>query len=170
MGVAHGDLIDGWKDTPHRECLFYKPEHTGTRTDLALKRMMRLLRRKAIICVISDFLDLWENQLKGPEAKDDRALNQIALCNQRHDLICLQITDPRELIMPNVGWIRLEDGETGEIIEVDTGDAAVREAFRKNNEDRLELIEKAFRRAGVDAEWYEACLKPHEQYHPDLIR
>ncbi|MGB0371705.1 MAG: DUF58 domain-containing protein [Opitutales bacterium] len=134
-----------------RECLFYQPKHRGTRTDLALKRMMRLLRRKAIICVISDFLDLWEHQLKADKNSRDLTLDQIALCNQRHDLICLQITDPREQILPDVGWIRLEDGETGEIVEIDTGNASVREAFRKNNEERLEILEKAFRRAGVDA-------------------
>ncbi|MEM7673651.1 MAG: DUF58 domain-containing protein [Verrucomicrobiota bacterium] len=134
-----------------RECLFYQPRHQGTRTDLALKRMMRLLRRKAIICVISDFLDLWEHQLNKDKNARDLTLDQLALCNQRHDLICLQITDPREQILPNVGWIRLEDGESGEIVEIDTANAAVREAFRKNNEERLEILEKAFRRAGVDA-------------------
>ena len=134
-----------------RECLFYQPEHTGTRTDLALKRMMRLLRRKAIICVVSDFLDLWEHELHPEKETGGQTLNQLSLCNQRHDLICIQITDPREQILPDVGWIRLEDGESGEIVEVDTGSAAVREAFRQNNEERLEIIEKAFRRAGVDA-------------------
>ena len=143
-----------------RECLFYKPQHTGTRTDLALKRAMRLLKRKAIICLISDFLDLWEHQLHATEHSRDVTLDQISLCNQRHDLICLQITDPREQILPNVGWIRLEDGETGEIVEVDTGSTAVREAFRQNNEERLEILEKTFRRAGVDA----AMISTDESY------
>ncbi|NRA26400.1 MAG: DUF58 domain-containing protein [Opitutales bacterium] len=145
-----------------RECLYFEPKNHGTRTDLALKRLQRILHRKAIVCLISDFLDLWEETVDG---KENPVASQIALVNQRHDLICINISDPREMMLPDVGWIRLEDAETGEIMEVNTSDATVREAFLRNNRDRIDLVEKTFRKVGVDgvtvdtAEPYVASLQ-----------
>lgn len=92
-------------------------EGVGSRLDLALEEAERVVRRRSIIFVASDWLNAgkW-----GP------ALSRLAL---RHEVIAAQITDPRESDLPPVGPLVLEDPETGRQMEVDTGRPELREAF-----------------------------------------
>ena len=70
--------------------------------------------------------------------------------NRRHDLIAVQVADPREKELPNVGILALEDAETGEIIELDTGSAAVRKRFRDLAAEHDRRLVNDFRSEGVD--------------------
>jgi uncharacterized protein (DUF58 family) len=72
------------------------------------------------------------------------------LSNARHDLICIHLHDPRENLLPAAGLVTFEDAETGELLEVDSNRALVRERFAQVNAERLAELDRALRRAGVD--------------------
>ena len=91
-----------------REVLAFEPEHTGTSITAALEHVGRALPRRAVVFLISDFLD------EGYE----QALNII---NRKHDVIAVNITDPREEALVGVGIVELEDAETGRRVLIDTG-------------------------------------------------
>ena len=80
----------------------------GTNLTSALQHINRALSRRAVIFLISDFMD----------ERFDRALK---ITGQHHDLIAVPVVDASELALPNIGWITFEDAETGEVIEIDTG-------------------------------------------------
>ena len=70
--------------------------------------------------------------------------------NARHDVACVHLVDARTRTLPDAGRIALEDAETGEILEVDTGSASVRAAFAERAGAQLAATESALLRAGVD--------------------
>ena len=77
-------------------------------------------------------------------------VQEIGLTNARHDLVCLHLHDPREGALPPAGLLTIEDSETGELLEIDSNRAAIREKFERTNADRLAELDRALRRAGVD--------------------
>ncbi len=103
-----------------RELLYFKPEHQRTDIPIALEFINKVLRRKSVVFLVSDFLS--ENF--------KHALN---IANNRHDLIAIKITDPRELALPAIGMIELQDAETGERVLIDTYDRSVRSTFAKSS-------------------------------------
>lgn len=136
-----------------REMLFFEPRGTGTNTVEALQFINRLSTRHSVLFLISDFLqDTSGNLVAAPQGELDHPLfHSLSLTNQRHDVICLQITDPREEELPDVGRITLEDGETGELVEIDTRNPRVRRDYQKQNRVRQERLERKFRQSGIDA-------------------
>ena len=77
-------------------------------------------------------------------------MQEIGLTNARHDLVCVHLHDPRESTLPPAGLLTIEDAETGELLELDSSRAAVREKFAGTNAERLAELDRALRRAGVD--------------------
>jgi uncharacterized protein (DUF58 family) len=71
--------------------------------------------------------------------------------NRKHDLVAVQVTDPRELELPELGRLVFQDAETGEIVEVNTGDARKRKAFAERQAKDQEQMLRVFRKAGIDA-------------------
>jgi uncharacterized protein (DUF58 family) len=107
----------------------------------------RVQSRRAIIFLLTDFL----HSFGPPSSTANRdVLQEIGLTNARHDLVCLHLHDPRENILPPAGLLTIEDSETGELLEVDSARAAVREKYAETNAERLAELDRAFRRAGVD--------------------
>lgn len=120
-----------------REVLYYKPENKGTDISIALEYLLKVTRRKAVCFLISDFItEGFEHALR--------------IANKRHDIIAASITDPRELEIPNVGFVELEDAETGEIALIDTSDRKMMERFNRFNTKNMEERAKLFRSMGVD--------------------
>ena len=74
----------------------------------------------------------------------------LTLTGKRHDLICVDLHDPRESELPKVGWIVLEDAETGELVEVNTSDPRLRQVYKHQNNQRLSALKDTFVRSGVD--------------------
>jgi uncharacterized protein (DUF58 family) len=120
-----------------RELLYSEPEGTGTDIPMALDYLANVVRRHAVVFLVSDF------QTSGYE----RAL---AVANRRFDLIAVDVSDPREEELPRVGLVELEDAETGERIAVDAGDRRFAERFARAMEERRDEKERGFRRLGVD--------------------
>ncbi|HEY5912697.1 MAG TPA: DUF58 domain-containing protein, partial [Verrucomicrobiae bacterium] len=66
------------------------------------------------------------------------------------DLVCIHLHDPRESVLPPGGLVTVEDAETGEMLEIDSSRAVIREKFARSNAERLAELDRAMRRAGVD--------------------
>ena len=103
----------------------------------ALEFLSRVTRRRSVVFLVSDFMS----------SGYEKAL-QIA--NKRHDMVSITLTDPREIELPNVGFIELEDAETGETFLVDTSSIDVRNTFTENTNEAIEEREKHFRSLNFD--------------------
>ena len=120
-----------------REVLFFQPQHTGTCIREALRVLNRVLHRRAIVFLLSDFLD-----------RDfEKAFQHTG---RRHDLIAMPIRDPREEEVPKVGLLQLEDQETGRFVLLDTNRARVRNDFARQARERRERLRQLSRSARVD--------------------
>ncbi len=119
------------------EILNTNPKGQQTRMKEALEFLSKVNRKRAVVFLVSDFLD------DGFE----RTLN---IVNRRHEIIPVVIADPMEEILPNMGLVPFEDPETGEVVLVDTADPRVREAFDRAANDRKRAREKMFRRLRID--------------------
>jgi uncharacterized protein (DUF58 family) len=145
-----------------REALFFEPHRRGTDLNHALEFLMRVLPHKAIVVIISDFLG--SPALRRPESGArlrpqlmllqslaQASFNLLRQANRRHDVVAVQITDPYELELPPLGRLVLEDAETGEIVEVGTGDARKRAAFAERQARAQAELARLFRSAAIDA-------------------
>lgn len=120
-----------------REILFYKPQEASTDLNIALEYLSKVIKRKSAVFLISDFLS--ENYEKS-----------LQVANKKHDIIAISITDPREVSLPDVGMIDLEDAETGEIILVDTGSPGIRNRFYEESLKQHDELSGFFKSIGVD--------------------
>ncbi len=141
-----------------REALEFRPASRRTSFAGPMRRLARALKRRSMIFVLSDFL-------AGPEGEDAMAA-ALGELNARHDTACLQLVDARERELPDVGLVALEDAETGEIREVDTGSADIRARFAAAADARLTGVATTLGRAGVDV----ARLDPDAAVAPTLSR
>jgi uncharacterized protein (DUF58 family) len=132
-----------------RELLGFQPRHRGTNISAALSFLNRVQNHRAIVFVLTDFLHSFTNGAGKPGHRRD-ILEEIGLTNARHDLVCLHLHDPREGTLPAAGLLTIEDSETGELLELDSNRAAVRNKYAALNEERLAELDNAFRRAGID--------------------
>ena len=132
-----------------REMLAFQPKHRGTNIPAALAFLNHVLHSRSIIFLLTDFLHSFGGGLALPVSGRD-TLQEAGLTNARHDLVCIHLHDPRESALPAAGLLTLEDSETGELLEVDSTRAAVREKYARTNAARLAELDRAFRRAGVD--------------------
>jgi uncharacterized protein (DUF58 family) len=109
-------------------------------TDLSplLQRGLNAIKRRSIIFVISDFISVpgWEKFL--------------TLLSRRHEVIAVRLWDPRELELPDVGPLIMEDAETGEQLYIDTHDRRFRQRFQELARQRESSLNEIFKRAGID--------------------
>lgn len=135
-----------------REILFYEPKRKGTNINAALRTLNRLIHRKAVCFLVSDFLTEESQAWIRPAVREKRGDLQkmLTLTGKRHDLICVDLHDPRESELPKVGWVVLEDAETGELVEINTSDARLRAMYEHQNKQRLDGLKETFIRSGID--------------------
>lgn len=154
-GVEH--IIPPRKGRRHilrliRDILVWKPQKAGTDIAAALDEINRILKRRAIVVLISDFLQGPDGRLPDPDEKlSDTVFKSLDLANRRHDLVCFSLSDPRELSMPRgLGTVTLEDGETGEIVALDTNNPAVCVKYEEINSERMKKFKRALARSKID--------------------
>jgi uncharacterized protein (DUF58 family) len=150
-----------------REMLYCQPKHRGTNIPAALTFLNHVLHRRSIVFLLTDFLHSFGEGRAGsllPSARlplsggahgvtlptNRDVIQEIGLTNARHDLVCVHLHDPRESALPPAGLLTIEDAETGEMLELDSGRSAVREQFANTNAERLAELDRALRHAGVD--------------------
>ena len=122
-----------------REMLAFQPSGRGTDLAHALDSVNRILKRRSIVFLISDF-----------QADPNDYRKELYLANRRHDVIAVDLHDPMDTDIASVGIIALEDAETGEMVLVDTSDRRWREAFAANVDAHESAKVGLFNRAGVD--------------------
>ena len=122
-----------------RDLLLFQPEGTGTDITMALNSVHRMLKRRSIVFLVSDFL-------ADPESYRQAML----VANRRHDVVAFDLSDPLEHEISNVGVIALEDAESGEMRLVDTGSREWREEFSGRVAQLEEGKREVLMTAGVD--------------------
>ncbi len=120
-----------------REILYFKPVGRSTNIAGALEYFSRVIKRRSVVFLISDFL--------GSGYGTD-----LQVANRKHDVIALQVSDEREAKLANFGIIEFEDAETGEIIAIDTSDATFRRQFSQRAEEIETGLTHSFSRLAVD--------------------
>lgn len=136
-----------------RELLYHQTRGKGTDISVALNFLNRVTIRKSVCFLVSDFF-----------AQDYEPALRIA--RRRHDLIPIVISDPREWDWPNVGFIEVEDAETGERRLVDTASRKVRSHYAQQMRQRADQRNQMFRR--MDTEIID--IRTDRSYVDPLIR
>lgn len=135
-----------------RDVLVYEPTGQGTSVAAAADYLSRLLTHKAIVFIISDFQD---DALERP-------LKRLAL---RHDVVAITVEDQGEMALPDVGLARFVDPETGEVVERDTADPALRAWFGERVAAQREERRRLLRRLAID----EVPVRTGEGYVEPLL-
>jgi uncharacterized protein (DUF58 family) len=136
-----------------RELVSAEPVPRETDLAAALEFLSRVQKRRAVAFLISDFL--------APHARQ-----AMAVCGKRHDLIAITVADPREQVLPNVGFLSLFDAETGEIVELDTRHPQVRALFESQTAERSQQLSDELKKVGID----ELAIHTDEDYLIGLRR
>lgn len=134
-----------------REMLYFDPKGRGTDLAGALEYMNKLITRRAVVFVISDF---FTGDFTRP----------LTVSARRHDMVALPIVDPAEEELPDVGVILLEDPETGEQIEVDTSRRAISRNYADLSALRTKELASMFGSRGIDM----VSLRTDKDYLPVL--
>ena len=136
-----------------RELLYFQPQGKRTSITSALDYLDRVLHRRSVVFLISDFIDEdYERPLQ--------------LMRRRHDMVAVSIFDPRERALPDVGFINLQDAETGEQFLVDSSRREVRAYFSQQQEREDQQRRALFRRNGID----EVPIDITKSYVDPLVR
>lgn len=136
-----------------RDILYFEPKNIQTDISKAIEYIYRLIKKRSIIFVISDFLD----------SDFDQSLKLLA---RKHDVIALQISDAAEQELPDAGILKLQDLETGECIMVNSADKKLRQKYRNSYLNREQELKARFRRLKVDL----INLSTDKPYAPELMK
>jgi len=120
-----------------RELLYTKSEGSKTSIREALDYLLKVAKRKCVVFLISDFLD-------------DNYLTSLKVVNKKHDLIAIQLLDPAELELPNMGLIKVEDPETGEMFWVDTSSQKAMTQLKNEISTKQSNFRKETKKFGID--------------------
>jgi uncharacterized protein (DUF58 family) len=172
-----------------REVLYFEPKRRETDLNAALEFFLRVQSHKAITVIVSDFIgspaaptssrkklsarpgddSVTAATRQRPNMMSLESLVQASFTllrqvNRKHDVVAVQISDPHELELPNLGRLIFQDAETGQVVEVNTGDARKRTAFAERQAKSQQETARMFRRAGIDA----IQLRTDQSYSAEL--
>jgi uncharacterized protein (DUF58 family) len=136
-----------------REILHFRPRSRGTDLAFALEHAMRVVKRHSVMFCISDFRDTGYEKA-------------LTVANRKHDVVAITITDPKEMEIPVVGLLEVEDGETGERVVLDLSRRRFAEEFRQAAVEVSRTRDAALAGAKVD----EISLRTDEDYVSPLVR
>ena len=135
-----------------RELLYFKMPLRRTDISQGLDYLARILKKKATVFLVSDFLD---TDFK----------KTISLLNRRHDVIAVPVSDKAEVALPPAGIIEFTDAETGQTATVDSSSAAFRNIYRKTNTQKTEQLKEMLRSINIDT----ISIDTDKSYIHDLI-
>lgn len=145
-----------------RDILYHEPKFRGTSLNGALDFANRVLPHRAVILVLSDFLGETNpsraeiaahlrRRVVRSESLGRVSATALRQVSRKHDLVAVQIIDPFEETLPDLGRLVLQDAETGEVVEINTHDRRRREAFALRQEKTRKELDRLFRQAKVDS-------------------
>ncbi|MGD0573738.1 MAG: DUF58 domain-containing protein [Sedimentisphaerales bacterium] len=136
-----------------RELLYFQTPKKQTNIPLALDYLAMVVRKRAVVFVVSDFI----------QADFKKSLS---LLNKRHDCVAVPVSDPAELALPKAGIIEFTDAETGEIITIDTSNRGFRSQYESASAERVGQLRKLLRSINVDC----IGISTGKPYINDLIQ
>jgi len=136
-----------------REVLYFQPKGRATNITRALNYLNRVISRKAVVFLVSDFMD------QGYE-------DALRVTAKRHDVIAVSVSDPREMSLPDAGLVAVADSETGRELLINTGDRKLREAYAQKAREETAAREEIFRRNRIDS----LRLSTDKSYVDELYR
>jgi uncharacterized protein (DUF58 family) len=160
--IAFSDRIELFvppgKDRRHvlrivRELLYMQPAGKGTDIATAVGFLARVVRRRAIVFLLSDFFD-------------DGYEHQLRAASIRHEVIAMTLSDPREQSLPDVGLLEIEDAETGERALIDTSSRAARADYARRAAEQRDRRRRTLATVGVE----EVALSTDRSYVEPLLR
>ena len=136
-----------------RELIDFEPEGRGTDIGLTLQYFNNMIKKRSICFILSDFLSMgYESPLR--------------IAARRHDVVGINIIDPREEGLPDVGLIRAHDAESGEIRWIDTSSKRLREDYARWHQEHLAYFVSTFRKTGAGA----VNIRTDESYVNALLK
>lgn len=136
-----------------RELIEFKPENKKTDLQVALKYLTNVIKKRSVVFLISDFI------------AESTYRDALKIANKKHDLVALRIIDEREMELPDVGLMKLNDNESGAQLWVDTSDPAFRKKFAVNRLKFENELKDLFTKCGVDA----TSIYTHQSYIQPLM-
>jgi uncharacterized protein (DUF58 family) len=136
-----------------RELFYHQPEGRGTDIRGALEYLTRVIKRRAVVFLVSDF-------------KAPRFEKPLSVAGRRHDLIAVHLGDHRETVLPALGYMEFEDAETGELHTLNTGDPFFREEFENRAARERAELGQIFRHSRVDV----IDIETNQPYVQPLMR
>ncbi len=145
-----------------REILFYEPQRRGTDLTSTLQFLSRVVAHRAVVVILSDFLGQTiptradmaghlRRRIVLSESLGQASATALRQANRKHDVVAVQIIDRFESELPGLGYLVLKDAESGEVVEINTGDARKRGIFKERQERAQSDLKKLFLSAGIDA-------------------
>lgn len=120
-----------------REVLAAEETRHGTNIASALRFLNNVQKRRAVVFLISDFID---NEYE----------KELRVTARKHDVICCTVSDPREHALVNVGLVEVEDPESGQLMLLDTGSSYIQKAFFHNAQKETDALARSFRKFKID--------------------
>ena len=136
-----------------RDILYFEPKNVKTDINKSVEYIYRLIKKRSIIFIISDFLD-----------KDYE--NSLQLLAKKHDVIAIRVIDKGEMELPKAGLLHLNDPETGARFSVNTSSRTIRERYRKNVLEQETDLKEKFRKNKVDL----VNLQTDKPYASELMK
>ena len=121
-----------------RELLDFKPKSVRTDIGMAISYLTRMMKRRATVFLLSDFY-----------TQEDFS-KAVQIANSKHDMIAVQVYDPRAKTLPNIGLMKVKDAETGHEMIIDTGSAKLRQAHTQYWLERQAMLRELFSKSKVD--------------------
>ena len=147
-----------------REILHFQPQAQETDLAKALEYLSKVVIRRSVVFLISDFFD---EEMKGDMGeRSSRLKKAMTIANQRHDIIAVTLNDPRERELPTAGLVTLQDSETGIDTLVDCYDTHVRQVYRQKALERLKQRKRFFQSLGMD----HIDIETHVPYTTELMK
>ncbi len=121
-----------------RELLEFQPKSEKTDLSQALKYLTNVMKKKAIVFVLSDFIT-------------DEYKDTLRIVARKHDVTGIRVYDKREEEIPNLGMVQMQDAETGELTLVNTNAKSVRTNYNKYYRERVAYFQESFTKSGAGA-------------------
>ncbi len=136
-----------------KEILSFSPEKKGTNLEAALEFLVKVLPRRSVCFVISDFLS-------------DPFKKGLGIAAKRHDMIALLLSDPAEEKIPKMGWVHFQDAETGQGRWLDTRSQEFQKKFQEMRSARMNGLMENFQSLGIDV----CPIETHKDYVNPLLK
>ncbi len=120
-----------------RDLYYHQPKSRGTKLSTAFQYLPGILKKRAVVFIISDFFD-------------DGFDQSLRVLGRRHDVVAVVVNDRAEVDLPDLGVVDLQDAETGEIISVDTSSAGFRQHWKQTRQELSQKRDRMLRQAQVD--------------------